>query len=1127
MINTKISERVENFLTLLFIGIIFFSTFSSILSSEFSMEKVWASPNPLVIDFENLSHRDFIYNQYANMGVIFHGSSVKDFSQSPGFAHSGVKAIQPCPLATEFCSSPIIVSFTAPQTHVKVWIGQEHSFNEQKLVVLRAFDSSGTQVGESSHSLPATPNPIPVSIPLEVNTQNAMISSIIVTIADADTCVCTGFLTIDDIEFDSAGAEPPCQTTQDPFLVVNRPVSGFSSQFNSFHLDGNVFSEVIIDSANVTATSTTTGETRTYNLSWQQGGSFNTNVGELLFPGNNIITLKVQNCHGTTEIDRTVIFNPIMPGTRLNFMGIEVTQAIQDMDNTVPLITDKRTFARVYFAVNGPNNQLADVTGVLSAYTAPGIHKGGEFIGSVTSLNSITVTNDNNITSKRDRYPDGSLNFEIPLNWINSPGQIHFSVTPYIEGRIQGSTASLVPCEDTRLATAWRLSGCDNLEEFSASNAINNLDSFGSVPSPLIEIRGIPFTVGPNTFVPTQLDYDLLWSWLHRVYPTGQIRGTISTDTGISYDHRPSCQEVNSDLFNRWLIDVQFGGVDRDTRYIGLVSDTNGFMRGCAPGSPSAVASGPTGTRTWGWDTDGTYADWYGGHEIGHTYGREHPGFADKSDGTCTNDNSLQDTQDEDYPYGGGKISTGFQHFGFDVGDPGNSIPPDVKSPFTWTDVMTYRCFQWMSDYTYGGIMNDFRSQDLMMTLFDTSSNQLSQVPQTAKQTNLTLSVIGNINLNKSSVDLNPFMLLPGVNLLSRSAVNSSFSIDLIDTNGQVLEQYPFQPKNYTDRVSGEDQIALIGELVPYVSGVKQIAISKNGEMLAFRNVSDNKPDIKILSPTGSETLESSGTATIRWNSSDKDGDKLTYSLLYSINGGKNWKTINSGINETNYKVNLEDLPGSDHALFRVIATDGVNTAIDDSNATFRISSKAPDVRIISPGDNSTISTRESITLTGEALDLEDEILDGKVLIWTSNKQGKLGFGHSISVDGLSPGLHEITLSARDKNGNINHDSIHLLIYPIPPIAIAEEADQQDNMQNTVGLNATSSLGSSHISYQWEIVSKPNQSNATIINPNLAKPRLVTDLAGTYVIDLIVKDITGLTGTDRVIINNNQDTNKK
>ena len=98
-INKKISELVKNFLTLIFIGLIFSSIFITILSSEFSIENVWASPNPLVIDFEDLSDRDFIFNQYANLGVIFHGSSVKDFSQSPGFAHSGVKAIQPCPLS--------------------------------------------------------------------------------------------------------------------------------------------------------------------------------------------------------------------------------------------------------------------------------------------------------------------------------------------------------------------------------------------------------------------------------------------------------------------------------------------------------------------------------------------------------------------------------------------------------------------------------------------------------------------------------------------------------------------------------------------------------------------------------------------------------------------------------------------------------------------------------------------------------------------------------------------------------------------------------------------------------------------------------------------------------------------
>ena len=112
-------------------------------------------------------------------------------------------------------------------------------------------------------------------------------------------------------------------------------------------------------------------------------------------------------------------------------------------------------------------------------------------------------------------------------------------------------------------------------------------------------------------------------------------------------------------------------------------------------------------------------------------------------------------------------------------------------------------------------------------------------------------------------------MLLPGSNLISRP-VNSSFSIDLLGTNGEVLGQYPFQPKNYTDRIAGDDQIALIGELVPYLPDVKQIAISKNGETLGLRNVSANNPDIRVVSPNGSETLESNGTITVRWNSSDE-----------------------------------------------------------------------------------------------------------------------------------------------------------------------------------------------------------------------------------------------------------------
>ena len=83
--------------------------------------------------------------------------------------------------------------------------------------------------------------------------------------------------------------------------------------------------------------------------------------------------------------------------------------------------------------------------------------------------------------------------------------------------------------------------------------------------------------------------------------------------------------------------------MDARTHYYGLVSDGDGsfFMRGLASGipgtaDPSTVASGPTGVNTWGWDTDGSYGDWYTGHELGHTFGRFHAEFCGAGGGHHT-----------------------------------------------------------------------------------------------------------------------------------------------------------------------------------------------------------------------------------------------------------------------------------------------------------------------------------------------------------------------------------------------------------------------------------------------------------------------------------------------------------
>jgi hypothetical protein len=67
-------------------------------------------------------------------------------------------------------------------------------------------------------------------------------------------------------------------------------------------------------------------------------------------------------------------------------------------------------------------------------------------------------------------------------------------------------------------------------------------------------------------------------------------------------------------------------------------------------------------------------------------------------------------------------------------------------------------------------------------------------------------------------------------------------------------------------------------------------------------------------------------------------------------------------------------------------------------------------------------SSGRSITLTGTATDPEDGALTGASLVWTSNLDGTLGTGTSLTTSSLSVGSHTITLTATDSNGNTGAD---------------------------------------------------------------------------------------------------------
>lgn len=369
--------------------------------------------------------------------------------------------------------------------------------------------------------------------------------------------------------------------------------------------------------------------------------------------------------HGDTSSEVTSVATRYcdVTSTPLQLDGIEVTQAIQHLSLAVPLLAGKRTVVRLY----------------LSCYTTPGITVQGEVavrqaptdpLVAIPSLNTVTLdpAQAGSIPPKRNDVTR-SLNFLLPT-------------TSTSEGPLLITIASI-----TNTATGMSVAlGCE----------ARPILWFHWTPPLRVRVLGMRYTQGspPVTFIPSNLDFQLLESWLGRAYPVAQV---VSSRVLVTATATPPflCDDINAQVAAIRALDVA-GGEDSRTHYYGLVSDGGFFMRGCTAGippgpAPETVASGPTGSGTWGWDFDGSYGDWYGGHEIGHTFGRLHPGFCGETQDDLTN-----------YPYDNGQLGGSAASFaGFDVGDPVNGLPMAALPGTVWRDVMTYCNNQWLSAYTY------------------------------------------------------------------------------------------------------------------------------------------------------------------------------------------------------------------------------------------------------------------------------------------------------------------------------------------------------------------------------------------------------------------------------------------
>ena len=379
-------------------------------------------------------------------------------------------------------------------------------------------------------------------------------------------------------------------------------------------------------------------------------------------------------------------------GGRVEVAGIEVVQAIQNLEHVVRLIAQKRTVVRIYLKpFDLPRNVHVRAEIAISS-----LQGGPESYVVSRNYVSLRKFNHPNLQTQRGDVTE-SLNVELPTQPVGTLNVRLNRIIPVTKG-----------------------------DDVPISNRNHSVQvRFQAAPVLRIRVLGLryidPRLSPPGSVAPDALHFDMMRSYLTRTFPVpslewSQIVVPIGQGVQPPFSDGTQADPRWQELAAKVLLQIQLlrqadvnAGRDPRTHYYGLIADDAGFFRGRAtrvPATPdpATVAMGPAGRNGFAWDTDGSYADWYGAHELAHTFGCRHPGHCARQDRDPLSS----------FPYLGGRISDSDEGcVGFDTGDPELGLPMRALPYPDNSDFMTYCEHQWISRHTYDELFNRLQLEDV------------------------------------------------------------------------------------------------------------------------------------------------------------------------------------------------------------------------------------------------------------------------------------------------------------------------------------------------------------------------------------------------------------------------------
>lgn len=654
----------------------------------------------------------------------------------------------------------------------------------------------------------------------------------------------------------------------------------------------------------------------------------------------------------------------------LTIQELEVTQGIQDLSNSVALVSGKLTRARVYVGVSPPVTSLSDL--VVRLYGWYGTYNGTSLPGSPLTFGPATYAVTSTSVANMRLVLGSTFNFLIPSTWLTH-GKLYL--------RAEVNPGQVVP--ETNYSNNYLM---DSVKCGSCS----------AVNLGLVAVTSGGITVSLNsTLVTNMLSYfkDVypmstlnVWTPASGAFEATRNYAAASSKPGVCSSAWGDLASDMNDFYDNWsnrpAHAFVYGLLNQSVPHC---APTGGCNLGCSSGS----GNGSCGILAS--DAGETLA-----HEVGHTLGRAHA------------------------PCGLGKAPP-------DSGWPNSTNPGAIigQVGVRWSsstvfgpntpDFMSYCSPPWISPYTYWGLWGGLCGMN-SAALQETAADAAASAPY----------LIASGQITGDAVALRPFWQQDYPAGEYNYPGEGPYSIELQNSGGSLLFVRRFDPVASGEALRHTDD--RFHEIVPFHPSTARIVIRHGDLILTTVTVSAHKPSVTLLSPNGGESWDDAGAHTVSWTSFDLDGDPLVANVLYSADGGESWLPVALGVKGGTCVVQAGDLPGSTNALIQVRVSDGVNTTSDTSDKPFRVGFKPPRAWVLGPGNGATLPAGAPLSFSGLATDPEDGPLHGEALTWASDRDGALGQGDDIAVPSLSPGPHHITLSAVDASDQVGTASIDVWV---------------------------------------------------------------------------------------------------